>query len=516
MISRRPAVHLLGLTLVAVLLAVVPSRSEAAPGLIVGVTDDAFRWQPDAAAAVSRDLGLSAFRLTLEWSPGRTELADGDAVNLDAMVAATAGLRILVTVTGAQQSAPIDSPSRDAYCTYIRGVLGRYPTINDVVIWNEPNLGFFWQPQFDASGASAAPAAYEALLARCWDVLHAFRPGVNMILTVSPSGNDNPSALSNISHSPGAFIRNIGAAYRASGRRAPIFDTIGHNPYGLSSAEAPWARHLSPSHIGEGDIDRLVAALGDGFRGTSQPVPGACAGAPSCPTIWYLEAGYQTVPDPAHRRLYTGRENDAHPLPDGAGIATGSEPTQSSQLIAGIRLAYCQPYVGGFFNFLLWDEADLTRWQSGVLWIDGSHKAAYDALRLVIDETRNGRTDCAHLAAASVTPSRPAPDALLERLEWSPTTVFSAFNEIWRFSVAARSDEFFEARIDQLGRTGSRSVTHQAVLRVAGNLRKSRPRVIQFARTRMPPGRYRVVLRVTRTSRPRLTVARSSPVFVVK
>jgi hypothetical protein len=502
--------------LVAVLLAVAPSRSDAAPGLIVGVTDDAFRWQPDAAAAVSRDLGLSAFRVTLEWSPGQTELTDRDTVNLDAMVAATAGLRILATVTGAPQSAPIDSSSRDAYCAYIRGVLARYPTINDIVIWNEPNLGYFWQPQFDASGASAAPAAYEALLARCWDVLHTFRPGVNIILTVSPSGNDNPSALSNVSHSPGAFIRNLGAAYRTSGRRGPIFDTIGHNPYGLSSAEAPWVRHLSPSHIGEGDIDRLVAAFSDGFRGTAQPVPGACAGAPSCPTIWYLEAGYQTVPDAAHRAPYTGRENDAHPLPDAAGPASGSDPTQSNQLIAGIRLAYCQPYVGAFFNFLLWDEPDLTRWQSGVLWIDGGHKAAYDALRSVIDETRSGRTDCASLTAASMTPSRPAPDALLERLEWSPTTVFSAFNEIWRFSVAARSDAVFEARIDQLGRLRSTSVTRKGVLRVVGRLKKGRPRVIQFARTRIPTGRYRVVFRVTRTSRPQRTVVRSSPVFVVR
>src|SRR4029077_4182330 len=125
------------------------------------------------------------------------------------------------------QSAPIDSPSRDTYCEYIRGVLARYPMINDIVVWNEPNLGFFWQPQFDSSGASAAPAAYEALLARCWDVLHAFRPGVNIILSVSPSGNDIPSPLIIASHSPGTFIRKLGAAYRTSRRRAPIFDTIG-------------------------------------------------------------------------------------------------------------------------------------------------------------------------------------------------------------------------------------------------------------------------------------------------
>ena len=516
MSSGRHAVGLLAWALVAVVLAIAPTRAAAARGLIVGVTENAFRWQPVAAAAVSRDLGLSAIRITLQWSPGQTDLSGPDAVNLDAMVGATAGLRAVVTVTGAAQFAPLDGAARDAYCTYVRAVVARYPAINDVVIWNEPNLGFFWQPQFDVNGASAAPAAYEALLARCWDVLHAVRPGLNVILTVSPSGNDDPYAPSNVSHSPGAFIRKLGVAYRASGRRAPIFDTIGHNPYGLSSAEAPWARHLSPSHIGEGDIDRLVQALDDGFRGTSQPVPGGCAGAATCPSIWYLEAGYQTVPDAGHRARYTGRENDGHPVPDSAGLATGGEPSQSSQLVAGIRLAYCQPYVGAFFNFLLWDEPDLTRWQSGVLWADGGHKASYDALRRVVDEVKNDRTDCAHLTAETVTRFRPAPDALLERLEWPTTTLFSAFNEIWRFSVAARADEVFEASIERLRAIRSRSTTQKAVLRVVGTLRKRSPRIIQFQRTRVAPGRYRIVLRVTRTSRPRLTVVRSSPVFVVR
>src|SRR5207249_289377 len=123
---------------------------------------------------------------------------------------------------------------------------------------------------------SAAPAAYEQLLARCWDVLHAFRPGVNVVMTTSPSGNDDPTAASNVSHSPTSFIRKMGAAYRASGRARPIFDTVGHNPYGTSSSESPFRQHFTPSHIGEADLDRLAQALADGFGGTAQSVPGRC------------------------------------------------------------------------------------------------------------------------------------------------------------------------------------------------------------------------------------------------
>jgi hypothetical protein len=90
----------------------------------------------------------------------------------DAVAGAAAGLRIVLTIVGPPRAAPLDAPARDAYCAYARGVLDRYPTIDDIVIWNEPNLRFFWQPQYNADGSSAAPAAYAGLLVR-WDVLHA-------------------------------------------------------------------------------------------------------------------------------------------------------------------------------------------------------------------------------------------------------------------------------------------------------------------------------------------------------
>ena len=68
-------------------------------------------------------------------------------------------------------------------------------------------------------------------------------------------------------------ISALGAAYRASGRDRPIFDTIGHNPYPNTSAEPPWARHEGGT-IGEGDYGKLVTVLRTGFGGTGQPVPG--------------------------------------------------------------------------------------------------------------------------------------------------------------------------------------------------------------------------------------------------
>jgi hypothetical protein len=498
----------LGLVFLLVVALGAPAAA-AAPGLAVGVTEDGFRRQPLTAVTIARDLGLTTFRVSLGWTPSQTELSTSDAEEFDTLVPAAFGLRIVVTVYGTANSTPLDSDGRAAYCAYVRNLFGRYPTINDVVIWNEPNLGYFWKPQFDSGGASLAPAAYARLLAHCWDVLHEFRPSANVIMTTSPSGTDNPRAVSNVSHAPGSFIRKLGAAYRASGRTQRIFDTVGHNPYGMNSAELPWRRHLVPSHIAQGDSDRLVQALADGFRGTAQPTPAQCAGASSCPSIWYLEAGYQTVPDAAHRALYVGRENDAHPIPDLAEFGA-KEQNQSSQLAAGIKLAYCQPYVGAFFNFLLWDEPDLARWQSGVLWVDGSRKNSFDALSRVVDEVGGGRVDCAKLGAAHRMPSQPAPDAIVERIEWSPLTVFSVFNEIWRFGISARADATYRAILYRVGQ-GRRA----RALKTSGALRRGRPRVVRFRERRLRPGKYRIDVVVMRKRPPRISVRRSSPTFLV-
>jgi hypothetical protein len=501
------------LLLVVLVFAVGVPAAAAQPGLFVGITDDAFIDHPSTLVPDARDLGLGGFRVSLTWSPGQTQLSGADLASLKNLIGTAGGMRIAVTVYGRAAAAPVDGAGREAYCSYVRDLATHYPSVIDIVIWNEANLGFFWQPQYNADGTSAAPAAYEALLARCWDVLHALRPGINLIMTTSPGGNDNPNAVSNVSHSPGSFVRDMGTAYRASGRTQPIFDTVGHNPYGMSSAEPPWAQHLTPSHIGEGDLDRLVQAIVDGFGGTGQPVPGHCVGAgatPGCVSIWYLESGYQTVPDPAHQQLYTGRENDAQSVPD---VTTGGGETQSTQLADGIELAYCQPYVGAYFNFLLVDEPDLTRWQSGVLWADGSRKASYSALQHAIGEVGSRSVNCSQFEAAHLGAVQPAADALVERIEWPSLAAFSSFNEVWSFAVDARADATYRATVLRAGAkapgAGPPSLT------AAGTLTHERPRTVTFPSRALQPGSYRIQIVVTRKRGPRLTVTRTSPVFVV-
>jgi hypothetical protein len=513
--SRKSGSAIVATLLASVVVAFAVRLPAAAgqPGLFVGITDDVFLDHPSTAIAAARDLGLGGVRVALNWTAGQTQMNAHDLASFNSMVSAAAGMRIVVTVYGRAVDAPVDGAGRESYCSYVSDLLSRFPTINDVVIWNEPNLGFFWQPQFNPDGTSAAPAAYEALLARCWDVLHTFRPGVNLIMTTSPSGNNDPNAASNVSHSPGTFIRAMGAAYRASGRTQPIFDTVGHNPYGLNSAESPWAQHLAPSHVGEGDLDRLVQALDDGFGGTAQPVPGHCVKSgllSACVSIWYLETGYQTVPDAAHQQDYTGHENDDRPLPD---TTTGGGPTESSQLTDGIELAYCQPYVAAYFNFLLIDEPDLARWQSGVLWADGSQKAAYASLKRVIGAVGAGNVNCRRLTASHLGAVQPAADTLVDRIEWPSLTAFSSFNQVWSFDVDTRVNAAFSAVVVRAGRTAG---PHGGVALTAGGwLTQERPHTVTFPARTLAPGTYQIQITVTRKQGRPLTVTRRSPPFTV-
>ena len=154
-------------------------------GLLVGVSEDSLKWRTAESYSVARDLGLRIFRITLPWAPGQSEVSGGDAAVLNQAVVGAGGARIALAVYArppvSADRTPTDPAAQDQYCAYVVDALRRFPQISDVVIWNEPNLSYFWKPQFDANGASAAPAAYTSLIARCWDAVHAARPEVNVV-----------------------------------------------------------------------------------------------------------------------------------------------------------------------------------------------------------------------------------------------------------------------------------------------------------------------------------------------
>jgi hypothetical protein len=217
---------------------------------------------------------------------------------------------------------------------------------------------------------------------------------------------------------PGRFLRTAGDAYRASGRAAPIFDTLGHNAYPETTRESPYATHTTAS-LDQGDYTRLMGVLSAAFGGTAQPVPGSgsietpAAGsgrnaqpALSWPvTIWYLEDGFETVVASDRRSQYTGREPNrqlVQPIaPKLRGVVT---PDQVSQLKDAVELAYCQPAVGAFFNFQFMDEVGLGGWQSGLLWEDGTPKPSYDPVKAVFSAVAAATVDCSRFPVAATGP----------------------------------------------------------------------------------------------------------------
>ena len=370
--------RLFGLLLLALVLA--PS-ARADSNLIVGIVDDQLKWtaHPRPVTTALRDLGIGALRVPLTWRRGSSRLTRTDLVAMNRVVAATFPMRIVLTVSGPAREAPRTDAERTQFCSYMRDALVRYPTILDVTVWNEVNSNDFWLPQFEA-GVSVAPREYAALLARCYDLLKSARPKVNVMTDTSPRGNDNAFAAKNASHSPGAFVLKLGETYRAMDRTRPLFDNVGHHPYGDFSLESPFARHPNTGSIGQGDYDKLVAAYAEAFGGTDQRTIG------SGPRIWYLENGFETTIASPKRALYSGVERAR---------TVGSEALHAEQLVDSVRFAYCQPHVASTFNFLLTDERRLAGWQSGVLWADGTKKPAYGAFKAVVAQVRRGFVDCA-------------------------------------------------------------------------------------------------------------------------
>ncbi len=402
---------------VAALLIALPASSAGSGGsFFVGFTDDLVKSSGPAVVGPAAALGAKALRVTLMWQPGQTTPDAGAIASLDTAVSAAGGMKLVLAVYADMGSkAPLDSTARSAYCAYVKSALSRYASIRDVVIWNEPNKRLFWNPQTNA------PALYEALLARCYDVLHSgFGSPVNVIgLALSSTGNDDSGSTS-----PGAFIRGVGDAYRSSGRTKRLLDTVGFHPYAAAVNERPWRKHIQSKTIGEGDWNKLAYNLWLAFNGTAQPAPG---------TIWYLEAGFQTALDPGKEAWYTGTENVAT-LPDWAGgepdspapVETSPAPDQGAQVLDAIRLAYCQPNVAAFFNFLLADEPRLSGWQSGAYWADLTAKDSLPAFQSAIAAVNEKSVDCSALKGGLPSPDfmpPAAPTGLVGQVVASPLSV---------------------------------------------------------------------------------------------
>ena len=233
------------------------------------------------------------------------------------------------------------------------------PEIRDVIIGNEPNLNRFWMPQFDASGGDVAAPAYLALLFEVYDAVQQADPDLTVWGgALAPRGIDRPGTGRD-TQSPTTFIRDLGAAFRASGREEPPFDGFAYHPYPASSSIPP-DRPTNPksTSILMADYEEKLRPLLDEAFGPGVPV-------------LYSELGVETAIPPAKSSLYEGKE-PGDPV---------DEATQADFYRRAMELAACQENVAGLLLFHSHDEPVLTGFQSGVYYVDATAKSSLEPVR---------------------------------------------------------------------------------------------------------------------------------------
>ena len=346
-----------------------------------GAAEDVVRSPDIVSAQVKMNLlrlaGFSAVRVTSQWLPGQFAPSEEELVILRNVAAAAqvAGVSVYLSVyPPGSRSTPLTPEAREQFAAYLTVLAQQLPSIDDVIVGNEPNLNRFWLPQFGPNGSNAASPAYLELLARSYDAIKAVDPTVRVWGgALAPRGVDKPNTGRD-THSAVAFLRDMGAAYRASGRALPVMDGLAFHPYADSSGQSPDFPHPKSTTIGLADYDKLVATLAQAFDGTAQPG--------STLPILYDEFGVESQIPAGKAKAYTGQEP--------ATTRPVDEITQGQFYGRALQLAFCQPNVVGILFFHTQDEPALATWQSGVYYADGTAKTSLYAVRDALARARSG------------------------------------------------------------------------------------------------------------------------------
>jgi hypothetical protein len=364
-----------------VFFALVGEASAGGPAMMVGAAEDVAKQQDAAFAKTEMDMarlaGLDSIRVTQTWTRGQVKLGPNDEITLGNAITAAqfSGLRVVLSLYPFGSSVtPASDQDRADFAAFAADVVGRYPLVHDVIVGNEPNLNRFWLPQFDAEGADAAAPAYLQLLAATYDAIKLVRAHTTVYGgALAPRGVDKPGTGRD-THSPTAFIADLGAAYRASGRLVPVMDAFAFHPYPETSSTGPALAHPNGTSIGLADYPKLVGLLGAAFDGTAQRG--------STLPILYDEFGIETQLPPAKAALYTGSEPSTTKPVD--------EATQALMLTQAMQMTFCQPTVLGLLLFHVQDEPVLSAWQSGEFYVDGTPKASLGPVRLAAGAVHRG------------------------------------------------------------------------------------------------------------------------------
>jgi len=466
-------------------LALAPAALAGGPDMTLGASEDAVR-SPDlvkskSAMSLLHLAGFRAVRVSSVWLGGQTAPTATELTTLQNVVSAAnlSGVRVYVAVyNAAAKTTPLAPESRTQFAQYAAAIVKAVPTVRDVIVGNEPNGNRFWQPQFEFDGFDAAAPAYLRLLAETYDAIKAVSAEVRVYGgALAPRGNDVPGAAG--THSPTTFLRDLGKAYRASGRTKPVMDALSFHPYGQDSSTSPDVLHPLAGTIGLADYGKLVALLDTAFGGTAQP--GAKL------PILYDDFGVESKLPTTKAKLYSGAEP--------ATTKPVDETTQAAFYRRALELAFCQPTVTGLLLRDARDEAPLAGSQSGLLYADGTPKTSLAAVKAALLATHGG--------SVARCPGMALPVRLrLVRFPYGSGLRKQALS----FRVRCELDCVYRARLVRVADGASALATNGSAA-AGAEVRTFLPK------RKVAPGRYRLVLTLSHPVNPGVPLVRESAPF---
>jgi hypothetical protein len=461
----------------------------AGAGLTVGVAEDAAKGHDDGGASLFSQLtgvGMSVVRISVRWDESQpTTITEYAALNRAIKAASKSGVQVVFIISPLHATGVTSTQNGNAvFAAFCVQVAKTFPSVRDFEIGNEPNQPRFWQPQFDSAGNRIAAATYESMLATTFDALKGYDGSLHVIgLGLSPRGNDDPQAPSNASTSPVFFIHDLGVAYRASGRTAPLMDDVGFHPYpNAQTADDPPSKGMQWPSAGVPNLDRLQQAWWDAFNGTGQPTFAEDGVSAAAFVKWILdETGWQTNTD--NRPGYFGAEN----------TKTVDEATQAAYYTDIVNRYQCDPHVSMLMFFHWIDEADRGRLQTGLARSDGSLKPSAYAIRTaILNGCQSAPVSWRHLTGVDGS-----------AVAWRSTSTSA-------FSVTANEDFTYTATIVR-GTKGALKEWGVAVRTVTGAGNAYYNVGVAF-KTKLKPGRYVYSITLRSTMNPaRATTFTSKP-----
>jgi hypothetical protein len=464
----------------------------ASADLQIGVADD-LGFHADQSAWFFDslgDLGMQENRVSVPFDAAEPTVIQKQLL-LDAYVplATLRGVRVVFSVSPSKARAMTENPSAvQQYAEYVALLARTYPTVKEFIVGNEPNQPRFWQPQFGANGQNVSAAGYYSMLAAAYDSLKAVNPEIRVIgLGLSPRGGDKPNAANNVSTSPVRFLNGLGKAYRRSGRTKPIMDELAFHPYPDHDRDELTKGYRWPN-AGVPNLGRIKQAFWDAFNGTGQATFGEGRSRGNV-TFRLDELGWQVDVVTAASSPYVGREN----------IQPTDETSQARIYSDAIRYLGCDASVRSILFFLLRDEADLERWQAGLVRADGTHRPSYDAVKAAFAETKGACTGQMRSWRHSTTVDG-------AKVAFPKDRVLPAR----RLSLALVANAQEDALVDASLYRGSRRVVRQR-----STVAAYRSKIVRFS-TRFRPGRYTFRVTLRAAMNPTRSASFSAPLRITR